>query len=547
MSITKTIAKGSAWMILSAFIVKFVGFIYYIILARTVSQEEIGMFFLVLSVISIVLIFSNLGLCSESVKRYVSFYAKKERFNYVRKVLKISLSAGTIFSIICIAFIMLFTGSLSNFFHNPALAPIFYILASYLLIHNFYTVATSFLIGRKLIKFVSYIQSFQEIFKVILTVILLFIIGFKAESIAFGFLLSFLFAALIGWYWALKEYRKLPESNETADSFLLLKEMVPFGLTLVLISSMSLINAYTDRIMLGYFLPPETSASMIGVYTIAVAFSMVITMFGKAIGTIFFPLITELWAKKNITEINKITTTVIRWLSLVTIPVLLAILVFSKQILTIIYGQDYAVGYIALLLYSIRLFIFLFSLPSQYVLSAMKRLDVTRKIIAVGATINVILNFIFIPENGVLAPYGIFGINGAALASAISLIIMAILFLKQSKITRVQIPKDIYKPIIAGLVTISLLFFFKPYMSEILRTLIPGLIQPTDIISEIIEKLLKIVVLGILVSTAFLIYLIFLIQLKAFHKEDVEILSGAMRRLKLPKKWILFIERVLLR
>ena len=47
--------------------------------------------------------------------------------------------------------------------------------------------------------------SIQEVFKVILTVIFLFFIGFKAESIAFGFILAFLFAALIGGYWALKE------------------------------------------------------------------------------------------------------------------------------------------------------------------------------------------------------------------------------------------------------------------------------------------------------------------------------------------------------
>jgi len=538
MSTAKIIAKGSAWMLVATFIVKFLGFIYLIILARTVPEKEIGMFFLVLSVISIVGLFSDFGLGIGAVARYVPFYAGKEKFNHVRKVLKISLSAGTIFSIICTAFVILFANDLASFFGNPNLVPIFYIMAFHFLISNVYSTAYGFLQGRKLPNFVSYLVSVRDVSKVTLTLIFLFLIGFNAEGITVGYILAYLFTAVIGGYWLLKEYNLLPRSHEEANYFSLLKDMVPFGLTLVFISSMGMINTYTDRIMLGYFFPGEVGEAMVGIYTMVIGFAMLINIFGGAIGTIFSPLITEFWSKKDVSRINKTTITVIRWLSLTTLPLLLAMLIFPKQILTIIYGQDYAIGHIVLMIYSIGLFIYLFSQPSQWILAAMKRLDVTRKIIAVGATINVILNFIFIPK---------YGINGAALTSAISLTIMTILFLKQSKITNVQIPKDIYKPIIAGLITIILLFFLKPYMGEILRTIIPSLIQPTDIISEIIEKLLKIIVLGILVSTAFLIYLIFLIQLKAFHKEDVEILSGAMRRLKIPKRWISITERVLLR
>ena len=542
MSIAKTVAKGSAWMLIATIIVKFSAFIYYIILARTVSQEEIGMFFLVFSIMSIVLLFSNLGLGAGAVVRYVPFYGGQGKFNYARKVLKISISAGTFFSIVCIILIILFANDLASFFHNPDFVPIFYIMAFYLLVCNFYAIARSFLQGRKLMRFVSYMTSIQGVFKVALTVILLFFIGFKAESIALGFILSFLFTAVVGWLWVLKEYGSLPESDEKPNSFLLLREMVPFGLTIGLISEMWVVNSYASRIILGYFLPPETSSSMIGIYTIVVAFSIIITTFGAAIGPIFYPLISELWGKKDINETRKITTTVIRWISLTTIPILLAILMFSKQILTTIYGPDYALGNIALILYSIGIFIFLFSRPSQWILAAMKRLDITIIVVTVGALINVLLSFIFIPQPGTIG-----GINGAALASAISFTIMTILFLKQSKITNVQFPKDIYKPVVAGLITVAVLFFLKPYMGEILRTLIPSLIAPADIISEIIEKVLKMAVLGVLVSTAFLIYLIFLILLKAFHKEDVEILAGAMRRAKVPKKWISITERILLR
>ncbi|ODS37238.1 hypothetical protein BEH94_07190 [Candidatus Altiarchaeales archaeon WOR_SM1_SCG] len=540
MSTAKTIAKGSAWMLISVIIVKFFAFIYYVILARTVTEEEIGMFFLVLSVMSIVLLFSNLGLGAGAVARYVPFYAGQEKFNHLRKVLKVSLFAGTIFSIVCIIFVIFFADDLANFFHDPGLVPLFYIMAGYLLISNFYAIAQSFLQGRKRMKFVSYITSMQEIFKVILTVIFLFIVGFTVESIAFGFLLAFVFAGLIGWYWVLKEYNSLPKSNEKADSIPLLKEMVPFGLMVVLITSMSMINTYTDRIMLGYFLPAEVNTTMIGIYTIAIAFAGIISTFAGAIGSIFYPLITEFWGKGKINEIKKITITIVRWLLITSIPILLVILIFSKQILTIIYTPNYAEGYIVLMLYSLGLFIYLFASPSQYILAAMKRLDVTRKIIASGALINVILNFIFIPK---------YGINGAALTSAISFTLMTILFLRQSKITNVRFPKDIHKPVLAGIFAAVILYSTATLFNfdEILINYASSLITQTDIFSEILLKFLKVSILGIFVLISFSIYFLFLIKFNAFHAEDIEILAGAMRRMKIPKKYIVLTKRILLR
>jgi len=61
----------------------------------------------------------------------------------------------------------------------------------------------------------------------------------------------------------------------------------------------------------------------------------------------------------------------------------------------------------------------------------------------------VILNFIFIPK---------YGINGAALTSAISFTLMTILFLRQSKVTYIRFPKDIHKPILAGIFAAIILY-----------------------------------------------------------------------------------------
>lgn len=538
MSTVKTLAKGTAWILIATLIVKFLGFIYYIILARTVPQEDIGQFFFVLSIVSIISLFSDLGLGSSAIARFVPFYAGQEKFNYVKKVLKISVSAGTIFSTICAIFLILFAGNIANFFNKSYLIPLFQIMAFYFLMLSFYRLAMGFLQGRKRMKFVSYLQSMQEAFKVILTVIFLFFFGFTAHSIAFGFILSFLFAGFFGWFWTLKEYKSLPKTKEPARFVLLLKQMVPFGLTVVLIGSMGIINSYTDRAMIGYFFPKTESDVMIAIYTVVIAFSTIITTFAGAMASIFYPVITELWAKKDIKEMQKTTATAIRWILITSIPVLLVMIIFPIQILTIVYGEDYASGYIVLIIASISFFISSLSSPIQYILAAMNRLDVTQKIITVGAITNVVLNFIFIP---------LYGMNGAAFTTFVSTVIMTFLFLRTSNITHIKLPKDIYKPIIAGILSAVVLYIIASLFNfdEILINFVSQAAGNGG--SEILLKFLRLFVLGIFVLISFSIYLFFLIKSKAFHKEDVDIMAGGMRRARIPKKYISLVEKILLR
>lgn len=76
MSTAKTIAKGSAWILIAMVIVKLFAWVYYVVIARIVSQEEIRAFFLVLGITGIFGLFSNLGLGEGAIVRYVPFYAE---------------------------------------------------------------------------------------------------------------------------------------------------------------------------------------------------------------------------------------------------------------------------------------------------------------------------------------------------------------------------------------------------------------------------------------------------------------------------------------
>ena len=259
MSTVKTLAKGTMWGVAAAFFLKLVGFVYYIVLARMVPEErigEMGMFFHAFSIISIIILFSDLGLGPGAISRYVPFFSGKGEYNNVRKTLEISISAGTIFSVLCIIILLIFAGDVSRLMGEPALAPLLQIISAYLLVYNFYSIAYGFLIGRKLIKLSSYMSSIQGLTKLILTVIFLYSYSSIAGGITIAFILSFALASFIGMIWVMKEYKKLPRSTEKVDTRSLFSEMVPFGITSVFLSSISGLSSYFDRLMFGFFLPP---------------------------------------------------------------------------------------------------------------------------------------------------------------------------------------------------------------------------------------------------------------------------------------------------
>ncbi len=529
MTTISTIAKGTAWMVISAILVKFLGWIYYVILARVVTPAEIGMFYLVLSVVSMITIFSNLGLGGDTVMRYVSYYTGKKYFNYVRSVVKISIRGSTIFSTIFLILVIIFAKDFSNLLHEDNLTSIFYIMAFYLLILNFYTLNLSFLKSRKRLKLASYMVSIQGTGKLIITIIILFVIGFNANSIALGFILSFLLAAIVGSGWVIREYRLLPTSNDVPNKISLLKEMMPFGLTFVAISSVWSIITYTDRIMLGYLIPPEESMSLIGVYSIILGFCSLITIFVGSIGSITLPIIAESYGKDDLSEIKDIVKIAIRWIAIATLPTLLVILSFPKQILGWIYGPSYIIGHLTFIICAIGTFILSLSSPSQYILEATKRLDISVKIFTAGAVLNVVLNYMLIPK---------YDITGAALASASTYLLLTILLLiSANRFIKIRFP-NISKILFSGIITLSLLLIINPYVVDLSHTL-------EDTLFNSLETLFKFFILGLFAGITTLIYLLFLILFRAFEKEDIKLIKAAMRRLNIPKRKIIFMEKLL--
>jgi len=484
MSTAKTLAKGTFWGVLASLFIKLTGFLYYVILARTATQQEVGAFFLAFSVVSIVLIFSDLGLGPGAISRYVPFYTGREEYNNVKKATRIALIAGTVFSLICMLGVIFFAGNIAGFFKEPALVPLLQILAVYVFIYNFYQTAYAYLIGRKLIKLGSYESSIQGLGKLVFTVLLFMVLGASAGNIALGFTLSFAVAAACGMRWLAKDYRSLPKSGEKTEDGLF-KEMVVFGMTIVILSSMSTINSSFDRLMMGYLLPSETSQELIGIYSIAISFTSVLTLFANPIANIFQSVAIEFIGKNDESRIGDASATYSRWMAMSSTPIMLMIALFPNEILEIIYGHGYGRGDLVLVIYCFGLFVYSFSYPAQALLSAVRRLNETVKIVTAGTLINIALNLVFIP---------LYGMEGAAFSSAVSFILMTYLFIRKGRESRFRIRYDVQKALLAGILALIPLLGFRFVAAGLIPGASPMIAQ--NIFEDLAKKAGKFAIMG---------------------------------------------------
>ncbi len=529
---SKQIAKGAFWTLAGAGSIKFISFIYVIILARFAPPSIVGTFYLALGILGIFEIFADLGLRS-SLSRYVPFFIGKDEKIKLAMLIKIIYTAVIIVSCCVTIFVFFASDLVAGYFgdNTADLAIALKLLAPYLIVSMLLSTNTTLLSALKDIRRANLFYVFQNFIKLLATVLLFFFLGVTIFSITVGFLISFIFAAIISIFYAIPHIKKfLGYSDNSKISFVpFFVEIFSFGLMLTLVSSLSVLISNIDRIMIGYFIGGEAVA----VYTIAATFATIVMIIPSSFTAMFFPLVTELLGKEKKPEARSICNTSVRWSVFAGIPLAIVLIIFSSSLLRMFYGDAYAIGGNVLTLFALGLLIRSFTFVHSFVLAGLRLVKLELKIGILTLFVNLVLNWFLIP---------LWGIEGAGVASAISLIFASLcLIYYTKKVIGFAFPVDSLKAFFAGALALVIILFLKPYIGEII-TMLPDVGE--GVLSEFIFKFFRLLIFGALFAIAGAIYTIVLFLLRAFNSEDVEILESAMRRAKIPNNFIELISKI---
>lgn len=449
----KSLFTGTLFNLIGEGIKRLAGYLYQVCIARLLGVRIYGIYTISYSLINIVLRFSQLGLERGGI-RYISILKEENKKYAINKLSKflflLSFFSGTLWALIT----FLSSGIIANFYKEPELKSG---LAYFSLSLPFYTSLLVMAYSSRGFNKMAYYVISENISRPVLQILFLFLLFYLlgkkiATSILPWFFSSLLSLILILYFFK----REIKEKSEVPQN--LYKEVILFSYPIIFISILYFLFAWTDIIILGIFRTPEE----VGIYNGIARTAEMANIFLLAINEVFAPFISQLSYKKDFESLKILFQTIIRWTLHFSLP-LLAFFIFSgKEFLLFVFGKEFIIGYIPMLILLLGLVFQNAAGESPMTLTMsgyQKEWAITTLI---GLIVNIILAISLIPK---------FGILGASLSTCISLIILrSIGILEIKKFLKFK-THDLrtLKPVIQGICSIILMYFFNFFAVKLFK------------------------------------------------------------------------------
>lgn len=503
----KLIAKSSVFVFMSLILSKIFTYIYKVIIARSYNPEVYGVFSLASMIASLFVVFFSFGL-NEGLLRFIAIYRGKNQkarikysYDFSAKILIFSGMIGFL-----LLFFLAETISI-NFFHDKSLIPFLQIFSISIPIAIISQNFLSYIRSYELIGWYMFISTALKNFSHVVFILLFFLLGLISHAIELSFLMGFIIM-FIASYLIFK--RKISinfndKSLNKKENKIVRKEVLNYSIPLIFSSFIFMFFGWIDSFSLGYF---KTSAE-VGLYNAALPIAMLLFIAPELFIKMFFPLINKEYGRKNLEVIKELSKQVSKWIFLINLPILILLLAFPETIINILFGAKYLEASTALIILSIGFFI-----SSGIGAISLRNITMTGRSklilfnVIIVSIINISLNAVLIPMEKISFINNSLGINGAAIATFVSLLVISLIQLLQAKYLVNILParRSFFKIILASIIPIILLIYSK----------------------RIIEvKVISFFIISILFA---LLYIALIIILKGYDRNDIAIFKSVKNK-----------------
>lgn len=346
-SVTRDSARGSFFLAVGNILSAVIQAVGVFIVARLLGPELYGVYTLSLVVPLILLNVADFGVNQGLIKFSASMGFTDEKgkiASFLRNAFLFKLLLGLAVSCLAILFSEYFAVYV---FNRPEV--IFYIrIASIsILLSTIAGTATSAFIGLDRAEYSALTITVQAATKTLLS-ILLVMLGLSLTGAVIGFVLGALAAALAGTIFLIKIYKQLFSLKENSLGFNeTLKALVGYGFPIYLSALFTSLIPEFQSIILSMY----TTNTEIGNFKASLNFITLINLLTLSIATALFPAFSKL--DKNGAEIRKFFSFSMKYTTLLIVPASTAMIIFSKQIIQIIYGPEYVLAPTFLALHSL--------------------------------------------------------------------------------------------------------------------------------------------------------------------------------------------------
>jgi stage V sporulation protein B len=367
----KVTVKGSfhlLWGLVASTVISAVGAIF---IARLLDPSEYGIYTIAVTAPILISTFRDWGINS-AVIRYVAQYKAENKSANVRSV----LAAGLIFEVVMGSVLSALSFLLSGFLatsllHRPDITPLIQIASFTILTGALMTIAQAAFTGIEKMELTSITLVCQSIIKTVMIPIII-ILGLSAFGAVIGYTVTSLFAGLIGilLMWTIFKSLSKPDISRT-DLVTNIKTMFKYGLPLSISTILAGFLSQFFNILMAIY----ATDLMIGNYSVASNFAILIGFFVTPVATMMFPAFSKLDASKDKETLRNVFQFSVKYAALLVVPAVAVLMALSQPGVFTLFGDKYT-----------QAPLFLAILPISYLFTAFGSLSINNLISSQGQT-----------------------------------------------------------------------------------------------------------------------------------------------------------------
>jgi len=399
----KKTAHAFGWNFLNRILGFFFDLILSIVLARGLGSYEFGLYSELFNIIFLFSLFCSMGTDTAANVLIPKYRDNKAR---VARIVQQSFFLVSVTSLLAIMALILFRGAISALIHSPDLRELLFIGAFYVLAFNFLTLIQSILIALYRTK---QLFIYNTILKLSF-VIVAFLAFFLHRQLIFIIVLFTVLTLLIClmWLYNLRDIIALKAEKQSKNGF------YQFGFTAWLVKVLNyLLGRNFDIFLMGVY---KVAKSEIAYYSIAFTLTMALSyVFTSGFSGVALSVFSDRAKDDNKKGIAKGWLVILKIMLVFCVPIFLFSIFSSKDIICLLYSEEYLPSAGMLSLFASFYFISMFwgSGTNSAILFAMQKQNLVLKLRFFLGSLNVILDFILVPAYGAI---------GAIIATGVSIV-----------------------------------------------------------------------------------------------------------------------------
>ncbi len=392
-SLSEKFLKKGFWLYLFTFLVAPIWYFIKILISWEVSVSDLGVLYWVISLITLLSAFSDLGIW-ESLKYFLPQYIQNKQYSHIKSILLYAtIIQFLVGGILALTFFFWADFLANNYFKNPTSWEVMKVFSLFFLGINIFQIISQFFLAVQNTLYYKLAEFIRNIFMLLSVFLILFLdLGSVVNFWYIWIIWLYIWVFYSVWIFVQKYYYHFLHKESIVWSYKLFKEFFGYALLVFISAQASVILSQIDMQMIILMLWTLEA----WYYTTYMSLIMIPFLLIWPVFLLLLPVFSEQYAKKNIPSIISMKIFFQKYFIALWIFFGLFLFVFSKEISFVLFWENFTKSW-EILRYSSLFLLFNFLLQINFnILGAIGRIQSKLNITLIAIVFNMVLNIVLI-------------------------------------------------------------------------------------------------------------------------------------------------------